>query len=90
MTLGPLWCHFGRSAQPSLFNLQKDHIFTMNCNNFTPLEVRANGRFLNYSGLTLRPVLGSFAQLGANVNIWRLIRNHFGPFTKNTYFADNS
>ena len=54
----------------------------MNFNDFTPLEVRTNGRFLGHSGLTLRPLLGNFAQLGTNLNIWS-----FGPFTKNTYFA---
>ena len=82
VTLGPLFCHFGRSEQPTLFNLQKTHIFTMNFNDFTPLGVRTSGRFLGHSGLTLRPLLGNFAQLGANLNIWS-----FGPFTKNTYFA---
>ena len=61
----------------------------MNFNNFTPLGVRASGRFLGHSGLTLRPLLGNFVQLGANLSIWSLLRNHFDPFTKNTYFADN-
>ena len=60
----------------------------MNLNDFTPLGVRANGRFLGHSGLTLRPLLGNFVQLGANLSIWSLLRNHFDPFTKNTYFAD--
>ena len=59
-------------------------IFTMNFNDFTPLEVRTNRRFLGHSVLTLRPLLGNFAQLGTNLNIWS-----FGPFTKNTYFAAN-
>ena len=59
----------------------------MNFYNFTPLEVRASGWFWGHSGLTLRPLLGNFAQLGANLNTWKLLRNHFGPFTKNTYFA---
>ena len=80
--MGPLFCHFGRSEQPTLFNLQKIHIFTMNFNDFTPLEVRTVGRFLGHSVLTLRPLLGNFAQLGTNLNIWS-----FGPFTKNMYFA---
>ena len=86
--MGPLFCHFGRSEQPTLFNLQKTHIFTMNFNDFTPLGVRASGRFLGHSGLTLRPLLGNFVQLGANLSIWSLLRNHFDPFTKSTYFAD--
>ena len=81
MTLGPLFCHVGRSEQPTLFNLQKIHIFTMNFNDSTPF--RANGRFLGHSGLTLRPLLGNFVQLGANLSIWSLLRNHFDPFTKN-------
>ena len=88
VTLGPLFCHFGRSEQPTLFNLPKTHIFTMNFNDFTPLGVRASGRFLGHSGLTLRPLLGNFVQLGANLSIWSLLRNHFDSFTKNTYFAD--
>ena len=62
VSLGPLWCHFGRSKQPSLLNLQKIHIFTMNFNDVTPLEVRTSGRFLGHSGLTLRPLLGNFAR----------------------------
>ena len=61
----------------------------MNFNNFTPLGVRANGRFLGHSGLALRPLLGNFVQLGANLIIWSVLRNHFDPFTKNTHFADN-
>ena len=56
----------------------------MNLNDFTPLEVRTHGWFLGHSVLTLRPLLGNFAQLGTNLNIWS-----FGPFTKNTYFTDN-
>ena len=83
--MGPLFCHFGRSEQPTLFNLQKIHVFTMNLNDFTPLEVRATGRFLGHSGLALRPLLGNFVQLGANLSIWSLLRNHFDPFTKNIF-----
>ena len=60
----------------------------MNFNDFTPLGVRTSGRFLGHSGLTLRPLLGNFVQLGANLSIWSLLRNHFDPFTKSTYFAD--
>ena len=63
-------------------------MFAMNFNDFTPLGIRASGRFLVYSGLTLRPLLGNFVQLGANLSIWSLLRNHFDPFTKKTYFAD--
>ena len=61
----------------------------MNLYDFTPLEVRTSGRFLGHSGLTLLPLLGNFAQLGANLNIWRLLRNQFGPFTKKKYFSDD-
>ena len=60
----------------------------MNFHALTPLGVRTRGRFLGHSGLTLRPLLGNFVQLGANLSIWSLLRNHFDPFTKNTYFAD--
>ena len=37
----------------------------MDFNDFKPLEGRASGRFSGHSGLTLRPLLGNFAQLGA-------------------------
>ena len=60
----------------------------MNFNDFTPLVVLTNARLLGHSGFILRPVLGNFVQLGANLSIWSLLRNHFDPFTKNTYFAD--
>ena len=85
VTLGLLFFHFGRSEQPTLFNLQKTLNFTMSFNDLTPLGVRTNGRFLGHSGLTLRPLLGNFVQLGANLSIWSLLRNHFDPFTKNIF-----
>ena len=76
VSLEPLWCYFGRSEQRFLLSLQNTHIFQMNLNDFKPLEGRASGRFLGHSGLTLRPLLGNFAQLGASLSIWSLLRNH--------------
>ena len=57
----------------------------MSFNDFTPLGVRTSGRFLGHSGLALRSLLGNFVQLGANLSIWSLLRNHFVPFTKNIF-----
>ena len=98
VTLGLLWiCEGGLGHLGATFlsfwpkwatdaiQFAKNSHFTKNFNDFTPLGVRTNGRFWGHSGLTLRPLLGNFVQLGANLSIWSLLRNHFDPFTKNIF-----